>query len=61
MAHIVPIEDSSGDMVDYEVYCSDFCSRTTSDNYSGWYGLVEISTSQPCESCGNMVQGLDEE
>ena len=47
-------------MVDIEVYCSDFCAQS-SDHYAGWYGCAEISVSQPCESCGTHVQGLDEE
>ena len=60
MANIVPIEDEGGDVVDTEVYCSDFCAQS-SDHYAGWYGCAEISVSQPCESCGTHVQGLDEE
>ncbi len=60
MANIVPIEDKDGEMVDIEIYCSDFCAQT-SDHYKGWYGCVEISVSQPCECCDANVGGLDEE
>ena len=60
MANIVPIEDEEGEMVDIEVYCSDFCAQS-SKHYRGWYGCAEISTSQPCECCEAHVHGLDEE
>ena len=59
MAHIQPIEDASGDIVDLSVYCSDYCHRENPD-YAGWYGCQEISTTTPCESCGEPVPGLDE-
>ena len=59
MAHIVPIEDEDGNLVDIEVYCTDSCAQE-STNYEGWYGCQEISTSTLCESCGDMVEGLDE-
>jgi len=45
--------------VDYEVYCSDFCART-SELYNGWNGCNEISSSEPCAKCGGNVPGLDE-
>ena len=60
MAHLTYIKDSHGDVVDQEVYCSDFCARG-SDYYGGWNGCNEISVSEPCADCGTMVQGLDED
>ena len=60
MAHIQPIEDESGDMVDLTIYCSDSCHREDPE-YSGWYGCMEISVSEPCAACGDMVPGLDED
>tara|TARA_R110002167_G_scaffold78185_1_gene216523 strand:+ start:760 stop:942 length:183 start_codon:yes stop_codon:yes gene_type:complete len=59
MAHLTYIEDESGDVVDHEVYCSDYCA-THSKHYNRWNGCNEISTSQPCAECGEMVAGLDE-
>ena len=58
MAHLTFIEDDSGDVVDHEVYCSDFCART-SELYNGWNGCNEISSSEPCAKCGDNVPGLD--
>ena len=59
MAHLVLIEDAYGEMLDAEVYCSDFCAQTSAD-YRGWHGCNEIGVSQPCEHCGEWVEGLDE-
>tara|TARA_R110000824_G_scaffold341630_1_gene528064 strand:- start:58 stop:240 length:183 start_codon:yes stop_codon:yes gene_type:complete len=59
MAHLTFIEDESGDVVDNEVYCSDYCAKQ-SKRYGGWNGCNEISTSEPCAECGEMVAGLDE-
>ena len=59
MAHLAYIEDKNGDLVDYEVYCSDYCARE-SKLYRGWNGCHEISATQPCNGCGELVQGLDE-
>jgi hypothetical protein len=55
-------EDTSSDIVDYLVFCSDYCHQTyTSSGYEGWNGCHEISTTQPCLNCGDTVQGLDED
>ena len=59
MAHLTYIEDKQGDVVDQEVYCSDFCARV-SPNYGGWNGCNEISVSEPCANCGETVEGLDQ-
>ena len=62
MAHLHLIEDRSGDVVDHKAFCSDYCHReNTGESYGGWNGCNEISTSQPCENCGENVIGLDEE
>ena len=59
MAHLVYIEDEIGDLIDYRVYCSDFCARID-ELYAGWNGCHEISSTQPCEECYATVAGLDE-
>ena len=60
MAHLVRIEDETGDTIDLEIYCSDFCAQE-SEHYQGWNGCNEIGVSQPCESCEAHVQGVDED
>jgi hypothetical protein len=57
-AHLVFIEDERGDVVDYEVYCSDWCART-SPNWDGWNGCHEIETSTVCASCGTEIEGVE--
>ncbi|OUU19015.1 MAG: hypothetical protein CBB97_19825 [Candidatus Endolissoclinum sp. TMED37] len=59
MAHLVFIEDDSGDVVDQKVYCSDSCAHSNPD-YRGWNGCNEISVTEPCAACGATVAGLDE-
>jgi hypothetical protein len=65
MANLHFIEDNYGDIVDVIVFCSDYCHReysfTNSLDYGGWNGCNEISFSEPCAECGDMVSGLDEE
>lgn len=58
MAHIVPIEDSDGEVVDVVVYCSDYCASSDA-NYRGWYGCQEIATNELCKDCGAMVEGIE--
>ena len=37
MAHIHEIEDEKGNLVDIDVFCSDFCNQKyTKDKYQGW-------------------------
>ncbi len=62
MAHLHLIEDSHGDVIDQAVLCSDFCHQQfAGDDYGGWNGCAEVSVSEPCAECGEMVEGLDEE
>ena len=60
MAHLELIEDKEGDLVGVVVYCSDFCHRDGAVLYQGWNGCNEISTTEPCATCGAIVPGLDE-
>lgn len=50
MANVNLIEDSSGDLIELEYFCSDSCAKF-SDNYAGWYGCVEIYTAEVCQTC----------
>jgi len=62
MAHLQFIEDAQGDVVDYVVFCSDYCSRChAAGDYKGWNGCNEISVGEPCAECGAPVAGLDED
>ena len=63
-AHIHIIEDDNGDITDIKSYCSDDCNKQDNgDNYRGWNGLTEISTSQKCENstCNNQIAGVNED
>ncbi len=64
MAHLRCIEDDMGDVVNYDVFCSDSCHQQfCQDNdhqYQGWNGCHEISYTQPCQSCEATVHGIDE-
>ena len=60
MANLHFIEEPGGDVVDQLVFCSDFCHRDhLGGDYRGWNGCHEISVSEPCVSCGAVVEGLD--
>ena len=50
MANVNLIEDSTGDLIDLEYFCSDSCARF-SDNYRGWYGAYELYTAEFCQTC----------
>ena len=68
MAHLHFVEDEHGDVVDHIVFCSDFCHsdycwrehKNGNLEYGGWNGCHEISTSEPCANCDDLVPGLDE-
>lgn len=59
MTHIVTIEDKSGDIVDVNYYCSDFCAKTDV-HYRGWNGCHETISAE-CECCGTITGWLGEE
>ena len=51
MANITLIEDSNGDLIDLEYFCSDSCAKF-SDYYAGWYGCFELHYPETCKTCG---------
>tara|TARA_R100000306_G_scaffold17783_1_gene21943 strand:+ start:50 stop:238 length:189 start_codon:yes stop_codon:yes gene_type:complete len=62
MAHLHIIEDKNKQAVDQKVYCSDYCNKMdNADNYKGWFGCMEVQTSQKCERqyCENIVKGIE--
>ena len=64
MAHMKMIEDSTGDIIDAEYFCSDFCHRESAgEAYQGWYGCVEVSTTRTCDNpgCKNIINGVEDE
>jgi hypothetical protein len=54
MANVNLIEDSRGDLIDLEYFCSDGCAKF-SDNYRGWYGCVELYTAEVCQTCATQL------
>jgi len=63
MAHMHMIEDDSGDVVDGEYFCSDYCHQeAVGDQYRGWNGCVELDYTQTCENigCNNILNGIME-
>ena len=61
MAHIHPIEDAQGDLVDLVYFCSDSCNRQHSgEAYTGWYGCVELEVSNECANCGAILRGIED-
>lgn len=58
MAHFVVIEDTQGELVDLEVYCSDNCAQT-SPAYAGWHGCMEVEFNTQCVGCKNTVKGVE--
>jgi hypothetical protein len=59
MANINTIEDSLGELVDYEYFCSDFCAKS-SEHYAGWYGCVELYTQESCQNCGKTLNFVED-
>lgn len=56
MAHFVLIEDTRGELIDVEVYCSDFCAQH-STFYAGWYGAQEVEFDAKCQLCKSEILG----
>ena len=63
MTHMLLIEDSDGDVVEGHVVCSDSCHRSLAVElnvpYNGWYGCVELEFDNYCQSCGDLLHGVD--
>lgn len=54
MSHLVPIEDSNGELVEVHYYCSDSCAKTD-PLYAGWYGCHETTGPEVCLACGESI------
>ena len=55
--HTHLIEDHTGDVVDANYYCSDFCHRDHSrDNYNGWNGCNEVMAPESGANCNTMIK-----
>ena len=59
MANLVLVEDGTGELVDVNVYCSDYCAQTD-PLYAGWYGCADVEFDTACASCGNFIDGETE-
>jgi hypothetical protein len=60
MAHLNTIEDETGDLIDLEYFCGDYCAQF-SDNYKGWYGCIEIYTPENCQTCNTGLTYVSED
>ena len=60
--HIHIIEDSQGDAVDCNYFCSDLCNQSFCGehdlHYDGEYGQVEHDANVLCENCEEPLRGL---
>jgi hypothetical protein len=59
------IEDESGDVVDAEYYCSDYCHQDhrafihksfSNNDYRGWNGCNEVMAPEWCANCGTPIE-----
>lgn len=54
-AHLRLIEDTDGQLVDVDYFCSDYCHRRYCDlykiPYEGWNGCNQVMAPQYCENC----------
>lgn len=60
MANINIVEDSNGDTLDYEYFCSDYCARQ-SENYAGWHGCNELYQPEVCQTCETQLNYILED
>lgn len=65
MAHHHERRDAAGDLIDVVTFCSDTCHRAwcsdTGNPYMGWNGAHELTHSTTCDSCGECIQGVDDD
>jgi hypothetical protein len=63
MSHILLIEGADGDTVDAHTVCSDSCHRSLAVKlnvpYKGWFGCVELEFNDYCQSCGELIHGVE--
>lgn len=56
--------DRNGDIVDINIFCSDFCHESwckqTDSEYDGWNGCHETEHDVVCEYCDTIVKGYAE-
>ena len=56
MTHVHMIEDESGDLVDIEYACSEWCANDREfPQPSAWPGGMETDYDVHCSSCGDLM------
>ena len=56
MLHVRMIEDTQGDLVNMEYYCSALCAREANvPEPSAWPGGMETDYDQHCAQCGDLI------
>ncbi len=56
MLHVHMIEDSIGDLVEIDYYCSQYCATESKiPNPSAWPGGMETESDQYCARCGDFI------
>ena len=50
MCNVNLIDDTDGQLIDIEYFCSDSCA-TESKNYKGFYPCVELDHLEKCQTC----------
>ena len=58
-AHMRLIEDTDGNLIDADYFCSDFCHRDYCRQYKipyeGWNGCHEVMAPIHCENCNEEI------
>jgi hypothetical protein len=60
-AHVLPIDDEHGEMIDAHVLCSNNCHRELASRlgveYGGWNGCIELDgwVAMTCANCGDTL------
>jgi hypothetical protein len=66
MAHKHDIDGPDGDILDRVYFCSDYCHKSWCQNqdlpeitYAGWDGCHELEYDAECDTCGDIIPGID--
>lgn len=60
MASLVFIEDTNGDTIEANIYCSNACA-STDKLYAGFNGCHELEYNEVCRNCNEIILGTQGE